>query len=195
MFLLVGLGNPGVQYALTRHNAGFWVIDEMADRCKVRLREIAGRSYLARTSFAGKEVILAKPLTFMNRSGLAVRALLRHFSLEPENLLVIYDDLDLPLGRLRLRPKGGSGGHRGLASIIAFLETEDFSRLRLGIGHPAGMEGGADYVLSSFTSAEEEQMLKTVQLAADALEVFLTRGLAEAMNKYNAPLFLGDDEG
>lgn len=188
MFLLVGLGNPGMQYALTRHNAGFWVIDEVAARSKVSFQEISCQSCLARTAFAGKEVILAKPLTFMNRSGLAVRALLRYFLLKPENLLVIYDDLDLPLGRLRLRSRGGSGGHRGMASIIALLESEDFPRLRLGIGRPAGLEGGADYVLSSFTSTEKEQMLKTVQLAADALEVFFTSGLAEAMNKYNAPL-------
>lgn len=181
----MGLGNPGVQYALTRHNTGFWVIDELAARGKVSLRDIAGRSCWARTLFAGEEVILAKPLTFMNRSGLAARALLRRFSLGPENLMVIYDDLDLPLGRLRLRPKGGSGGHRGLASVISFLETEDFPRLRLGIGRPEGTKSGADYVLSFFTPAEKEQMLEAVLLAADALEVFLARGLAEAMNRYN----------
>ena len=185
MFLFVGLGNPGLKYALTRHNTGFWVIDEMAARGKVNLREIAGRSCLARAKFAGREVILAKPLTFMNRSGLAARALLRHFALKPEDLLVIYDDLDLPLGRLRLRPKGGSGGHRGLASIINFLQTADFPRLRLGIGRPEVTGSGADYVLSAFTPKEEEQILKTVQTAADALETFLAQGLQEAMNRYN----------
>ncbi|NMB35385.1 MAG: aminoacyl-tRNA hydrolase [Firmicutes bacterium] len=185
MFLFVGLGNPGLKYALTRHNTGFWVIDEMAARGKVNLREIAGRSCLARAKFAGREVILAKPLTFMNRSGLAARALLRHFALKPEDLLVIYDDLDLPLGRLRLRPKGGSGGHRGLASIINFLQTADFPRLRLGIGRPEVTGNGADYVLSTFTPKEEEQILKTVQTAADALETFLAQGLQEAMNRYN----------
>lgn len=185
MFLFVGLGNPGLKYALTRHNTGFWVIDEMAARGKVNLREIAGRSCLARAKFAGREVILAKPLTFMNRSGLATRALLRHFALKPEDLLVIYDDLDLPLGRLRLRPKGGSGGHRGLASIINFLQTADFPRLRLGIGRPEVTGNGADYVLSTFTPKEEEQILKTVQTAADALETFLAQGLQEAMNRYN----------
>lgn len=185
MFLLIGLGNPGLRYALTRHNTGFWVIDEMAARGKVNLREITGRSCLAQAKFAGKEVVLAKPLTFMNRSGLAARALLRHFSLEPENLLVIYDDLDLPLGRIRLRPKGGSGGHRGLASIINFLQTGDFPRLRLGIGRSEGMDSGADYVLSPFTPGEEEQILKAVQTAADALETYLAHGLQEAMNRYN----------
>lgn len=185
MFLLVGLGNPGIRYALTRHNVGFWVVDEVAARGKAGFQEVTGQSCLARTMLAGKKVILAKPLTYMNRSGLAVHALLRYFSLGLENLLIIYDDLDLPLGRLRLRPKGGSGGHNGLSSIIAFLGTEEFPRLRLGIGHPEEAESGAAYVLSPFTPVEEEQMLETVRLAADALELFLSNGLEEAMNRYN----------
>jgi PTH1 family peptidyl-tRNA hydrolase len=191
LFLLVGLGNPGMQYALTRHNVGFWVIDEIASRAKVSLKKVCCQSYIAQTSLAGKKVILAKPLTYMNRSGLAVRGLLQFFSLQPDNLLVIYDDLDLPLGRLRLRSRGGSGGHRGMASIIALLGNENFARVRLGIDRPGGLEEGAGYVLAPFTSAEEAQILKAVQLAADAVETFLARGLEEAMNKYNAP-FLED---
>ncbi|RJX24747.1 MAG: aminoacyl-tRNA hydrolase [Dethiobacter sp.] len=186
MFLLVGLGNPGIKYALTRHNVGFWVIDELASRSKARLREASCQSYLARSFLAGEEVLLAKPLTFMNRSGLAVAALLKYFSLGRENLLVVYDDLDLPLGKIRLRPRGGSGGHKGMASIITLLQSEDFARLRLGIGRPADLSDEADYVLSSFSPAEERVMLEMVLTAADAVEVFLTQGLAEAMNRYNA---------
>jgi PTH1 family peptidyl-tRNA hydrolase len=148
LFLLVGLGNPGMQYALTRHNVGFWVIDEIASRAKVSLKKVCCQSYIAQTSLAGKKVILAKPLTYMNRSGLAVRGLLQFFSLQPDNLLVIYDDLDLPLGRLRLRSRGGSGGHRGMASIIALLGNENFARVRLGIDRPGGLEEGAGYVLA-----------------------------------------------
>jgi PTH1 family peptidyl-tRNA hydrolase len=185
LFLIVGLGNPGIKYALTRHNVGFWVIDELASRSKARLREVRCQSYIARTFLAGKEVILAKPLTFMNRSGTAVAALLKLFSLGRENLLVVYDDLDLPPGRIRLRSRGGSGGHRGMASIIALLQSEDVARLRLGIGRPEGRNDEVEYVLSSFSPAEERIMLETILTAADAVEVFLNRGLEEAMNRYN----------
>ena len=191
LFLIVGLGNPGIKYAFTRHNAGFLVIDELASRSKARLREVRGQSCIARTFVAGREVILAKPLTFMNRSGIAVAALLRLFSLGRENLLVVYDDLDLPPGRIRLRASGGSGGHKGMASIIALLQSEEIPRLRLGIGRPDSSKesiGGSeiDYVLSPFSPAEEKIVLEAVLRAADAVEVFLTRGLEEAMNRYNA---------
>ena len=190
MFLIVGLGNPGVKYALTRHNVGFWVIDELASRSGARLRKVICNSYTTRTSLAGKEIILAKPLTFMNRSGTAVAALLKSFPLEQKKLLVIYDDLDLPLGRIRLRPSGGSGGHRGMASIIAMLQSEAVFRLRLGIGRPRSANNDhtdrdIDHVLSRFSTAEEKIMLQTVLRAADAVEVFLTGGPEEAMNQYN----------
>lgn len=194
MFLIVGLGNPGEEYALTRHNAGFWVIDELAARSKARLKEVRHRSLFSRALLSGKEVILAKPLTFMNLSGLAVEALLKHFSLEPDRLLVIYDDMDLPLGKIRLRPKGGSGGHKGMASIIARLGLEEFPRLRLGIGRGGGAEvsDAAAYVLSPFELEEEPLIRKAVILAADAVELFLVRGIEEAMNRYNT---IGGGEG
>lgn len=192
MFLIVGLGNPGIKYALTRHNAGFWVIDELAARSRARFREVRSQAYIARATLAGQETILAKPLTFMNRSGAAVAALLKSYALGYEQLLVIYDDLDLPVGRIRLRGRGGSGGHKGMASIIALLQNEAFTRLRLGIGRPPCFNGEAapqiDYVLSTFTPAEEKKMLAAVLGAADAVEVFLTQGLAAAMNRYNAGL-------
>jgi PTH1 family peptidyl-tRNA hydrolase len=187
LFLLVGLGNPGIRYAHTRHNAGFWVIDELAFRGGAKFKDIKFNAFITETVLAGENVLLAKPLTFMNRSGLAVRALLEHFSLGIEDLLVIYDDMDLPPGRLRLRPKGGSGGHKGMASIIAQLGSEDFSRLRLGVGRGSGdFQDEADFLLTPLTPEEKEQMHDLVLTAADAVEVFLAGGVEEAMNRYNA---------
>lgn len=187
MFLLVGLGNPGIRYAHTRHNAGFWVIDELAFRGGAKFKDIKFNAFITETVLAGENVLLAKPLTFMNRSGLAVRALLEHFPLGIEDLLVIYDDMDLPPGRLRLRPKGGSGGHKGMASIIAQLGSEDFSRLRLGVGRVSGdFQDEADFLLTPLTPEEKEQMHDLVLTAADAVEVFLAGGAEEAMNRYNA---------
>jgi len=187
LFLLVGLGNPGIRYAHTRHNAGFWVIDELAFRGGAKFKDIKFNAFITETVLAGENVLLAKPLTFMNRSGLAVRALLEHFPLGIEDLLVIYDDMDLPPGRLRLRPKGGSGGHKGMASIIAQLGSEDFSRLRLGVGRVSGdFQDEADFLLTPLTPEEKEQMHDLVLTAADAVEVFLAGGAEEAMNRYNA---------
>jgi PTH1 family peptidyl-tRNA hydrolase len=194
LFLIVGLGNPGMQYALTRHNVGFWVIDVLAGRAGVNLEKECCRSLVAQVMLAGKRVVLAKPLTYMNRSGRAVRDLLQFYALQPEKLLVVYDDLDLPPGRLRLRSKGGSGGHRGMSSVLTFVGNDQFARLRLGIGRPAeGAENGVDYVLAPFTADQEKSILKTVELAADAAETFLARGLAAAMNRYNAQ-FVENDE-
>ncbi len=188
MYLLVGLGNPGNEYVFTRHNVGFRVIDELAHRCRVKLKEFKDESLLAQASLAGKEVLLACPQTYMNRSGVAVKALLRRFSLGPERLLVFYDDLDLPLGRLRLRPGGGSGGHHGIESIIAMLQTDQFPRLRLGVGREtgAGDEAVASYLLSPFRREEEPAIQQAVIRAADAVELFLRRGLDAAMNRYNS---------
>ncbi|HHT46388.1 MAG TPA: aminoacyl-tRNA hydrolase [Firmicutes bacterium] len=187
MFLLVGLGNPGIRYAYTRHNAGFWVIDELAYRGKARLKDIKCNAFIAKTVLAGKEVLLAKPLTFMNRSGFAVKALLEHFSLGVGELLVIYDDMDLPPGRIRLRTRGGSGGHRGMASIINQLNSDEFCRLRLGVGRGAGkLQDEIDFLLSPLEPEGEKQMQELVLTAADAVEVFLAGGIEEAMNRYNA---------
>jgi PTH1 family peptidyl-tRNA hydrolase len=187
LFLLVGLGNPGIRYAHTRHNAGFWVIDELAFRGKAKFKHIKCNAFTAETVLAGEHVLLAKPLTYMNRSGLAVRALLEHFSLGIEELLVIYDDMDLPPGRLRLRPGGGSGGHKGMASIIAQLGSEDFFRLRLGVGRGSGdFQDEADFLLTPLIPGEKERMHALVLTAADAVEVFLAGGAEEAMNRYNA---------
>lgn len=188
VYLLVGLGNPGHKYVLSRHNVGFWVIDELAERNKVSLKEIKFQAYFTPAVIAGVNVVLVKPLTYMNRSGIAVGSLLRHFSLRPEKVLVIYDDMDLPLGKIRLRPGGGSGGHRGMASVITALGSEGVPRLRLGIGrqhNEGGKENNPAYVLSSFTPGEEEIMGEAVTTAADAVELFVAEGMQAAMNRYN----------
>jgi PTH1 family peptidyl-tRNA hydrolase len=192
-YLIVGLGNPGPQYALTRHNIGFWVIDELASRLGVRLKEIKFESYFTRASLGGEGLLLAKPLTFMNRSGVAVRGLMRHFSFTGEQILIVYDDLDLPPGRIRMRPTGGSGGHKGVSSIIAQLGSEGFPRLRIGIGRRGEEEKKegreqqvVSHVLSPFSPEEEVLIGEAVQRAADGVEVFLQKGIGEAMSRFNA---------
>ena len=177
----------------TRHNAGFWVIDELAHRCAVSLKEACGEALLARASLAGQNVVLARPLTYMNRSGVAIKALMRHFSVSPPDLLVFYDDMDLPLGRLRLRPGGGSGGHLGLESIIALVSTENIPRLRLGVGKGEDKEekGVVQHLLTPFSVSEERIIQRAVIRAADAAELYLQQGIEAAMNKYN-PLQVQD---
>jgi PTH1 family peptidyl-tRNA hydrolase len=192
VYLLIGLGNPGKEYAFTRHNIGFRVIEELARRCGVRLKQTVGEALSVQTTLAGQKVVLACPLTYMNRSGVAVKVLLRHYSLDVAQLLVFYDDLDLPLGRLRLRPAGGSGGHRGMQSLIGLLATQNFPRLRLGVGREnlaqgdlAGEEAVADYLLTPFSAAEEEAVQDAVSRAAAAAELYLRVGLEAVMNRYN----------
>jgi PTH1 family peptidyl-tRNA hydrolase len=191
-FLIAGLGNPGIKYAHTRHNAGFWVVDELADRLGVRLKEIKLESSFAHASLGESKLVLAKPLTYMNRSGVAVAGLMRYFHLVAEQLLLIYDDMDLPPGRIRLRAAGGSGGHKGIGSTIAQLGSEDFARLRVGIGRGDDEERRSSreqqvisHVLSPFSPEEEVLVGEAVLRAADAAEVFLQRGIVEAMNKFN----------
>lgn len=176
-----------MEYVFTRHNVGFRVIDELTRRFAVRLKEHPGETMLAQKSLGGTEVFLACPLTYMNRSGVAVNALLQRYSLDREQLLVIYDDLDLPLGRLRLRPGGGSGGHRGMESIIAHLGTDEFARLRFGVGREGLAEGedAAPYLLTPFGEEEEKVVGEGVIRAADAVELLLRQDMETAMNRYN----------
>lgn len=185
MFILLGLGNPGPRYLSTRHNIGFRVVDQLSRELKIPLYKVGHHSYYGQGQAHGRDVVLAKPMTYMNRSGLAALALCRHFGVLPENLLVIYDDLELPPGKIRLRGKGGSGGHNGMGSIIYHLATEEFPRLRIGIGRPEAMEV-ADYVLSPFSPAEEEIMADTVTTACSAVSLFLQEGIEAAMNRFNS---------
>lgn len=187
-YLIVGLGNPGPDYARTRHNVGFRCLKLLARRHGLFFDQKKARARLARGKISGRPVALARPYTYMNRSGRAVAGLQRWLRLPPRRILVIYDDLDLPLGTTRLRGEGGSGGHHGMDSIIDKLGTEAFPRLRVGIGRPedAG-EDPVDYVLQPFQPAEEAIIEPALERAADAVECFLAEGLVPAMSRYNRP--------
>lgn len=186
--LIVGLGNPGEEYARSRHNVGFRCLALLAQRHRLGFREKRAHARIASGLVAGRSVVLARPYTFMNRSGTAVAPLLRWLGLPPERLLVIYDDLDLPVGTIRLRPRGSAAGHRGMLSIIAALGTEDFPRLRIGIGRPEDPRvDPVEYVLQPFTAREEEAFAPILSRAADAVECYLREGLAVAMDRFNRP--------
>lgn len=185
MYLLVGLGNPGTEYANTRHNAGFWVINYLAKRTGIKLNQVRLKSRLGKGSFEQKEIILARPRTYMNLSGEAVSSLLREFDLPLSKLLVIYDDIDLDLGQIRIRAKGSSGGHKGVASIINALGSSEFARLRIGIGPLKEGITLTDYVLSKFEDEEEEKLEEAIKRASSAALDVVLEGLEFAMNKYN----------
>lgn len=186
MKVIVGLGNPGKQYRNTRHNVGFNVIDELAARGNVTLRRswfIPAR--LGRMRLEGEDVLLVQSQTFMNRSGQAVGPLLRRKGLKPSDLIVVLDDLELELGQLRVRKKGSAGGHKGLDSVIRALGTEDFARVRIGIGpRPAG-EDLVDHVLAPFTAKEREAIDAAARRAADAVAAIVRDGIDRAMNDFN----------
>jgi PTH1 family peptidyl-tRNA hydrolase len=184
MKLIVGLGNPGREYERTRHNVGFMVLDRLAEQHATRFNEKRSQSQVARVRLDDQEVMLAKPQTYMNLSGRAVQGLLAGHDIRPDQLLVVYDDFDLPLGTLRLRERGSAGTHNGMRSIIECLGTEDFARLRLGIGPAEGLSA-RDYVLADF----DEQAWKVFELAreraVEAIDIFLREGAPAAMNRFN----------
>ncbi|PMP66690.1 MAG: aminoacyl-tRNA hydrolase [Thermodesulfobacterium geofontis] len=183
MWLFCGLGNPGEKYKNTRHNLGFLVIEEFAKKHNLSFKFY--KDLESEATFYGDKAILIKPLTYMNLSGRAVKMWIEKEGLSPSNLLVIYDDLDLPLGKIKILPKGGAGGHKGVLSIIETLQTEDFPRLKLGIGKPE--KGNArDYVLSSFEEKEWPIVKKVLQRAVTALEEILFEGFNKAMTKVNS---------
>ena len=192
--LVVGLGNPGVEYQFSPHNAGFLAIDRIAERCGATVNNRRSRALTATARLAGREVVLAKPETFMNLSGGSVQALVREFGVEPAGesgpgLIVIYDELALPLGSIRVRERGSSGGHNGAKSIIASLGTEEWVRIRIGVGPQGGLEAirnrQKDYLLSPLRKAELVVLDEALDLAANAVEVLLTRGVGAAMNEFN----------
>ncbi len=187
-FLLVGLGNPGRQYRENRHNIGFMALDRISIALEAKLGRLQSRALVASVTWQGNRVILAKPQTFMNLSGQAVASLLRFYKIPLTQLLVIHDDLDLPLGTLRLRPSGGSAGQRGLASTIQQLGTQDFPRLRLGIGRPPGQMDAADYVLQDFSQSERELLTIVLDNSVAAAQTFMRGGLEKAMNEFNGSL-------
>ena len=187
--LIVGLGNPGPNYARTRHNIGFQSLELFARRHAIPLdkmqhKAMTGQGWVQRGSQRAK-VVLVKPLTFMNLSGEAVAPIARFFQVEPANILVIHDDLDLESGRLRLRPGGSSGGQNGVKSLIERLGTPDFGRVRVGVGRPPGRMDPAAWVLQNFTPAEEEIFGPLRERIADAVEIWLFEGMTATMNRFN----------
>jgi len=184
-YLIAGLGNPGRRYRLSRHNIGFKIIDAFAEQHGERLLRVQNQALVAIFHHPAGKIILVKPQTMMNNSGRAVAALARFYQIPFDNLLVVFDDLDLPAGKLRLRPQGGSGGHRGMRSIIELLGSQDFPRLRVGIGRPPGNMDPADYVLQRFSPAEEDLLPILLGDATDAIEMFLAEGIEAAMTRYN----------
>lgn len=187
-YLIVGLGNPGKEYAETRHNVGFRVVDELARRFALTFGKLERKAFTATGVIHGKKVILTKPQTYMNLSGEAVRSLVDFYKVETPNLLVISDDLDIPLGTLRLRKLGGAGGQNGMRSVIQHLGTPEFSRLRFGIGRPPGKMQPKDYVLSQFKGDDAILAAQMIDRAANAAEVWLRSGIDAAMNQYNGSI-------
>jgi peptidyl-tRNA hydrolase, PTH1 family len=191
--LIVGLGNPGIEYQFTPHNAGFLAVDRIADDCGVVLSNRRGRALTAKARLAGHEVLLAKPETYMNLSGLSVAALVRELeiAIPSEDLIVLYDELAFPLGRLRISANGRANGHNGVKSISGALGTEEWLRIRIGIGKPAledGREikaGGRDYLLSQFRKQELAVLDEVLDRVEDAVEAVLTEGVSAAMNRFN----------
>lgn len=184
-FLIAGLGNPGREYRESRHNFGFMVADQLAERIGVSFNKAQLKGLSASGKIETHRVILLKPQTFMNLSGQSVVSFLNYYKIPKERLLVIHDDMDIPFGTLRMRPSGGNGGQKGLGSVIELLGTQQFARLRCGIGHPGGQQDVKDYVLNKFSKAESEMLPDVICSAADAAEAFVTIGLEKAMTKFN----------
>ena len=193
MKLIVGLGNPGRVYANNRHNVGFICLRHFAKTHSIRLDKKQGRARIGIGEVADSKVVLARPQTYMNQSGQSVSRLIKKFNINPNDLLVIHDDLDLPLGKIRIRQGGSSGGHKGINSITADLDSQDFVRIRIGIGRPTEVEGNAqtreadiiDYVLSDFTAEEKQVITRVIPRVSEAVSCLLTEGVEVAMSKYN----------
>ncbi|HNW59325.1 MAG TPA: aminoacyl-tRNA hydrolase [bacterium] len=185
-YLIAGLGNPGAQYAHTRHNLGFMTADALASDLGGGFRKKNSAALIAETNYAGCDVIIAKPQLFMNRSGESIAPLVRYLNITLEELLVVVDDADLPLGKLRLRKQGSAGGHNGLKSIIAHLDANNFPRLRLGMGRPDDPGAMIDHVLSDFSRGERPVVQESVQRAVGIIRDYIEYGIDQAMNRCNA---------
>ena len=190
MHLVVGLGNPGRKYAKTRHNAGFLVVDRLAERCGEAVETKQLGSLVGRARLGDRSADLAKPQSFMNRSGQPVASLRGYYKVEQEDVVVVHDEVDLPFGRVRIKNGGGHGGHNGLRDLHQAI-GRDFTRVRVGVGRPPEGWDTADYVLGKWTSAESEVLEEVVDLAADAVEAVLRDGALAAMNVYNTRSDLG----
>jgi peptidyl-tRNA hydrolase, PTH1 family len=187
MWLVVGLGNPGERYRRTRHNLGYMVVDELAGRHAAGRPREEGEALVLQARVAGQDALLVKPLTFMNRSGVAVERLLQDHGGVPGDLVVVLDDLAIPLGEIRVRERGSHGGHNGLRSLIDVLGTEEMARVRVGIGQAEPLEDLAGYVLSDFPEEDVLVVHEAVGWAADAVACLIAEGATEAMNRFNGP--------
>ena len=185
MWMVVGLGNPGEEYEASRHNVGFQAMEVLADRCGATFGHRRYRSLFARAVRHGEDVLLVKPLTFMNDSGSAVSRWQQAVGLKPNRIIVIHDDLDLPISQLRIKTRGGHGGHNGVRSIQEALGGGDFLRVKVGIGRPGPGRDPVEHVLGPFKKAEQGEVEKAVEQAADAVELLIREGVQAAMNRYN----------
>ena len=185
MFIVVGLGNPGRKYAKTRHNMGFIAADELAQKLDIKINKIKHKSLVGEGYLAGQKVLLVKPQTYMNLSGEAVREIMHYYRVESEKILLIYDDVDIETGRIRIRKKGGAGTHNGMKSVVAAMGTEEFPRIRIGIGGDIKMHL-MDFVTGGMNKKEKETLKEAVITAAEAAECIIEKGIDAAMNRYNS---------
>lgn len=186
MKVIIGLGNPGKKYEDTRHNAGFMAIDKISEKWAIPVQQNKFRAHVGEGRLNGEKVLLVKPQTYMNLSGESVAEILKFYKLVPDELVVIYDDLDLPTGQLRLREKGSAGGHNGIKSMIQHLGTQDFKRIKVGIGRPEPGRSVSDYVLQSFPAAERALIDEAVSLAAEAAAMWTAEPFPKVMNHFNS---------
>ena len=185
MMLVVGLGNPGKEYTLTKHNVGFLVVDELGKRVGIDIQKSKFQSLYGEGFLEGNKILLLKPQTYMNRSGGAVSSASDFYKIPSENIIVIHDEMDISLGRIMIKPGGGSAGNNGIKSIISSLGSKDFIRVRIGIGKPNAKSDGVNHVLSNFNKSESAMVEESIQTAADAVLEIMNNGLEKAMNKYN----------
>jgi PTH1 family peptidyl-tRNA hydrolase len=185
-FMLVGLGNPGREYVNNRHNIGFMVLDHLTGKLGTNFARVESQALITKENYKGSRLLLVKPQTFMNLSGQAVSSLAKYYKIPTERILVVFDDVDLPFGTIRIRTQGGSGGQRGMKSIIERLGTQDFPRLRVGIGRPPGRMEATDYVLQDFSKSDTEFLGAVLDQAVEAIFTFVEEGIDPTMNKFNA---------
>lgn len=185
MYLIVGLGNPGKKYTFTRHNAGFLSIDYMSQKHNIDVKKIKHKAVIGEGIIAGERVILAKPQTYMNLSGESISEIVSWYKIPNENIIIIYDDISMPTGSIRIREKGSAGGHNGMKSIIQHLSTDVFPRLKIGINAKPDEYDLADYVLGKFTPEEQKILFDTFEKINEAVKEFISKDIKSAMNKYN----------
>lgn len=194
MYYIVGLGNPGIQYENTRHNAGFITIDYLARKYSIDVRKIKFKSLIGQGVISGQKVMLVKPQTYMNNSGEAIREIYKYFDFDHDKLIVIYDDIDIDFGSIRIRKKGSAGTHNGMKSIIYNLEFDDFPRIKVAVGKKPSYMDLANFVLSGFSKQEAKIIEEEVKLASDAIEMILEEGIEKTMSMFNSKRLVEDNE-